>query len=41
MARVRGVLLWNIFGKVDAARALIAAPGPFKPQDLIGCIGGN
>jgi NADPH-dependent 2,4-dienoyl-CoA reductase/sulfur reductase-like enzyme len=24
--RVRGVLLWNIFGKVDAARALIGKP---------------
>jgi len=24
--RVRGVLLWNIFGKVDAARALIGEP---------------
>jgi 3-phenylpropionate/trans-cinnamate dioxygenase ferredoxin reductase component len=36
--RVRGVLLWNIFGQVDAARKLIAEPGPFKPSDLKGRI---
>ncbi|MCL6567843.1 MAG: FAD-dependent oxidoreductase [Meiothermus silvanus] len=34
--RVRGVLLWNTWGKVDAARALIAEQGPFRPQDLKG-----
>ena len=34
--RVRGVLLWNVWGKVDAARALIAEPGPFRPDDLKG-----
>jgi 3-phenylpropionate/trans-cinnamate dioxygenase ferredoxin reductase component len=34
--RVRGVLLWNVWGQVDAARALIAEPGPFKPGDLKG-----
>lgn len=34
--RVRGVLLWNTWGKVEAARALIAAEGPFKPEDLKG-----
>jgi len=34
--RVRGVLLWNVWGQVEAARALIAAPGPFQPQDLMG-----
>lgn len=34
--RVRGVLLWNIFGQVDGARKLIAAPGPFLPADLKG-----
>ena len=32
--RVRGVLLWNVWGKVDAARELIAQTGPFRPQDL-------
>jgi 3-phenylpropionate/trans-cinnamate dioxygenase ferredoxin reductase subunit len=32
--RVRGVLLWNVWGQVDAARALIAEPGPFAPEDL-------
>lgn len=34
--RVRGVLLWNIWDQVDAARRLIAAPGPFRPEDLKG-----
>jgi 3-phenylpropionate/trans-cinnamate dioxygenase ferredoxin reductase component len=34
--RVRGVLLWNTWGQVDAARALISQPGPFRPNDLIG-----
>lgn len=34
--RVRGVLLWNTWGQVDHARALIAEPGPFRPADLKG-----
>src|SRR5947208_3330862 len=34
--RVRGVLLWNTWGQVDHARALIAERGPFKPPDLKG-----
>lgn len=34
--RVRGVLLWNVWEQVDAARRLIAEPGPFKPGDLKG-----
>jgi len=34
--RVRGALLWNVWGKVDAARELIAAAGPFRPEDLAG-----
>jgi NADPH-dependent 2,4-dienoyl-CoA reductase/sulfur reductase-like enzyme len=34
--RVRGVLLWNVWGQVDAARRLIAQPGPFHADDLIG-----
>ncbi len=34
--RVRGVLLWNTWGQIDAARALIADPGPFRPADLKG-----
>lgn len=34
--RVRGVLLWNTWGQVDAARALIAEPGPFRAADLKG-----
>lgn len=36
--RVRGVLLWGIFGQVDAARALIAEPGPFTATTLHGRI---
>jgi 3-phenylpropionate/trans-cinnamate dioxygenase ferredoxin reductase subunit len=34
--RIRGVLLWNTWGAVDAARRLIADPGPFRPADLKG-----
>ena len=34
--RVRGVLLWNTWGQVDAARALIAEPGPITAQSLRG-----
>jgi len=34
--RVRGVLLWNTWGQVDHARALIAQPGPFRAADLKG-----
>ncbi len=34
--RVRGVLLWNVQKQVDAARHLIAEPGPFRPADLKG-----
>jgi hypothetical protein len=37
--RVRGVLLWNVWGQVDAARTLIADPGPFATRDLIGRLG--
>jgi 3-phenylpropionate/trans-cinnamate dioxygenase ferredoxin reductase subunit len=32
--RVRGVLLWNVWDTVPAARALIAETGPFKTADL-------
>ncbi len=32
--RVRGVLLWNVWDVVEAARALIAEPGPFSAADL-------
>jgi 3-phenylpropionate/trans-cinnamate dioxygenase ferredoxin reductase component len=35
-SRVRGVLLWGIFGRVDEARALIAEPGPFTARDVRG-----
>lgn len=34
--RVRGVLLWNVWGKVDAARELISQPGPFNSSNLKG-----
>jgi hypothetical protein len=34
--RVRGVLLWNVWDQVDAARRLIAERGPFKAADLKG-----
>jgi 3-phenylpropionate/trans-cinnamate dioxygenase ferredoxin reductase component len=36
--RVRGVLLWNVWGQVDAARALIAQAGPFDAAALRGRI---
>ena len=32
--RVRGVVFWNLFGKVDAGRELIAAPGPHTREGL-------
>jgi NADPH-dependent 2,4-dienoyl-CoA reductase/sulfur reductase-like enzyme len=35
-ARVCGVLLWNVWGQVEAARKLIAAPGPYRASDLKG-----
>ena len=38
--RVRGVLLWNLNRGLDIARELIAAPGPFRKQDLAGKIRG-
>jgi 3-phenylpropionate/trans-cinnamate dioxygenase ferredoxin reductase subunit len=34
--RVCGVLLWNVWKQLDAARRLIAEPGPFKREDLRG-----
>lgn len=34
--RVRGVLLWNVWDRVSAARALLNEPGPFKAAELIG-----
>ncbi len=38
--RVRGVLLWNVWGQVDVARALIAEPGPFVADQLRGRLPG-
>jgi NADPH-dependent 2,4-dienoyl-CoA reductase/sulfur reductase-like enzyme len=34
--QVRGLLLWNVWGQVDAARELLAERGPFEPKDLRG-----
>jgi NADPH-dependent 2,4-dienoyl-CoA reductase/sulfur reductase-like enzyme len=34
--RVRGVLLWNVWDQVDAARRLIAETAPFKAAQLKG-----
>ncbi|HET9590105.1 MAG TPA: FAD-dependent oxidoreductase [Anaerolineales bacterium] len=36
--RVRGVLLWNVWEKVNDARALMNEAGPFKAEDLKGRI---
>jgi 3-phenylpropionate/trans-cinnamate dioxygenase ferredoxin reductase component len=36
--KVRGVLAWGVFGKMDEARALIADAGPHGPADLRGRI---
>jgi 3-phenylpropionate/trans-cinnamate dioxygenase ferredoxin reductase subunit len=33
--RPRGVLLWNLFGRVDAARDLIRAGAPVEPGALL------
>jgi 3-phenylpropionate/trans-cinnamate dioxygenase ferredoxin reductase subunit len=38
--RVRGVLLWNVWNQVEAARALIAQAGPFSAAALRGRIAG-
>jgi NADPH-dependent 2,4-dienoyl-CoA reductase/sulfur reductase-like enzyme len=38
--RVRGVLLWNIWEKVDEARALMKEKGPFTAEGLRGRIKG-
>jgi NADPH-dependent 2,4-dienoyl-CoA reductase/sulfur reductase-like enzyme len=34
--RVRGVLLWNVWGQVEAARELIVEPGPHDADSLRG-----
>lgn len=36
--RVRGVVLWNVWERRDAARALIAEPGPFDAKNVKGRI---
>jgi len=36
--RVKGVLLWNVWGKVEAAREMISRPEPMRPSDLKGRI---
>jgi len=37
--RIRGVLLWNTWGKVDAARALLTEDARRSPEELPGLIG--
>lgn len=37
--RPRGVLLWNLFGRVDAARDLIRAGEPVEPESLLERVG--
>jgi len=32
--RVRGVVLWNLFGQIAAGRELLLAPGPYREDDL-------
>ena len=39
--RVRGVLLWNVWEQVEAARRLIAEPGPVRADDLKGRLPGG
>ena len=34
--QVRGVLLWNVWDRLEATRQLIEARGPFLPVDLQG-----
>lgn len=36
--KVRGVVNWNVWGKLDAARALMAEPGPFTAENVRGRI---
>ncbi len=38
-SRVRGVLLWNVWGQVHSARKLIAEAVPFRAEDLRGRLG--
>jgi hypothetical protein len=38
--RVRGVLLWNVWGQVDAARELISSREPVRRSELKGRIKG-
>ncbi len=39
--RVRGVLLWNVWGQVNAGRKLIGERGPFTPEELRGRLTGS
>lgn len=36
--KVRGVVNWNVWNKLDAARALMAEPGPFTAENVQGRI---
>ena len=40
-SRVRGVLLWNVWKRVEDARELMKEKGPFKAKDLKGKIKGE
>jgi hypothetical protein len=35
-SRVRGVLLWNVWEQIEAARKLTASAGPFNSENLKG-----
>lgn len=37
--RVRGMVLWNVWGKLKHVRALIEEPGPYRSTELAGRIG--
>ena len=36
--RVRGIVLWNVRKRVEAARSLVAQSGPLKAEELLGRI---
>jgi NADPH-dependent 2,4-dienoyl-CoA reductase/sulfur reductase-like enzyme len=38
--RIQGLLLWGIFGQVDAARGLIGRPAPARREELGAALGG-
>jgi hypothetical protein len=38
--RVRGILLWNVWDQVDAAKEIIMRSGPISTEELTGQIPG-